>query len=90
MGTDTDIPSGILCKAMAMVRDKPKLILLVVDINVAIPSRMLCNIITSIDIIPTLYRELFSLTVKNKSAILDMVIPNTIKMNTNEIIVSVL
>ena len=43
---------------MAMVREIPREVSLVVDIKVAIPSGMLCIIIASIDIIPTLYREL--------------------------------
>ena len=41
MGTDILIPSGILCKAMAMVRVIPNAILLWADKNVAIPSGIL-------------------------------------------------
>lgn len=41
-----------------MVREIPREVSFVVDIKVAIPSGMLWIIIASIDIIPTLYREL--------------------------------
>ena len=53
---DMDIPSGMLCKAIAMVRDIPNEVDLVVDMKVAIPSGMLWTIMANIDIIPTLYR----------------------------------
>ena len=56
IGTDIDIPSGILCIAIAIARDRPNDISLVLDINVATPSGILCNIIAIIDIIPTLYK----------------------------------
>ena len=58
MGIAIVIPSGILCRAIAVVNFIPKLIFLVVDIYVIIPSGILCNMIANIDINPILYREL--------------------------------
>ena len=50
-----EIPSGILCKAIAKERVIPRLVLEVVDRKVAIPSGMLCAMMASIETIPIRY-----------------------------------
>ena len=52
----------MLCRAMAMQIDIPRMILLLLTIKVTIPSGILCKIIAIIDRIPILYRELLLLT----------------------------
>ena len=61
MGTEILIPSGILCKAIAMVRLIPSVKLLLLVMKVAIPSGILCKMIANIEIIPTLYNVLLLL-----------------------------
>lgn len=89
MGTEIDIPSGILCRAIAIVREMPKEVDLVVDIKVAIPSGMLCNIIASIEIIPTLYKELLLVLVGNVLSItVEMIMPKNRKVKHKRIIMA--
>ena len=57
MGIAIDIPSGMLWSAIEVAKDIPKDVSFVVEMNVAIPSGMLCNMIANIDIIPTLYND---------------------------------
>ena len=62
IGIAIDIPSGILCKAIAIANFIPKVVFEVVEIKVVIPSGILCNIKTIIEIIPSLYSLLSGTT----------------------------
>ena len=54
------IPSGMLWSVMAIAKDRPSWVFSVVVKKVAIPSGILCIIIASMEMIPTLYNWLFS------------------------------
>lgn len=72
------MPSGMLCNAMAIANDIPSFKLWVVAIKVAIPSGILCKIIASIDITPTLYK--LSVVGTSLSIIIEIIIPRTTKI----------
>ena len=54
MGILIDIPSGMLWSAIAMVREIPRDMFLLVDIKVIIPSGMLWMMMAIIEMIPIL------------------------------------
>lgn len=56
IGIATEIPSGILCIAMAKAIESPKAKLSYPAIKVAIPSGKLCNPMASVETNPTLKR----------------------------------
>ena len=70
---------------MDVARDIPNEVSFVVEIKVAIPSGILCNIIANIDIIPTLYKVSSVFVGKYLSIKLDIIIPNTMNINDNNI-----
>ena len=81
MGRDIDIPSGILCNAIAIDKVIPNFKLCVVAMYVAIPSGILCIMMAIIDITPTLYK--LSLLGINLSINIDIIIPILILINKN-------
>ena len=79
-----DIPSGILCKAIASASFIPKLVFLLVEIKEVIPSGILCSIKTIADIIPSLWSLLEESFLSIFSSIVeDINIPKT--MNSEHI-----
>ena len=74
---------------MARAKDKPKLILVELDRNVATPSGILCIIIASIETSPNLYSfllliDLLSLLGKNLSINIDIITPRQINIKRNK------
>ena len=82
-----DIPSGMLWIAIANVKDKPKFMLFVVDMKVAIPSGTLWIIIANIDIIPTLYRLLLVVSGIFLDINEEKIIPIMVNRNDNIIVI---
>ena len=83
IGIDILIPSGILCNAIAILRESPILIFVELVINVAIHSGILCKIMANILIIPTLYSLLLLALFSGKylSIVIDKIIPIQIHIN---------
>lgn len=79
------IPSGILCSAIAIAMDIPRVMSLFVVMNVAIPSGMLWIIIAIIEMYPTLYRLLLLSVGTFLSINIDIKTP--IDTNINDIII---
>ena len=74
---------------MARAKDKPKLILVELDRNVATPSGILCIIIANIETRPNLYNfllliDLLSLLGKNLSINIDIITPRQINIKRNK------
>ena len=74
---------------MARAKDKPKLILVELDRNVATPSGILCIIIANIETSPNLYSfllliDLLSLLGKNLSINIDIITPRQINIKRNK------
>ena len=61
--------------AMAKVKLRPRVVLVELAKKVAIPSGILCNIIATIDIMPTLYKLSLLLLGKYLSINMDIIIP---------------
>lgn len=76
-----EIPSGMLCKAIAKANFKPNSWLDVVEIKVVIPSGILWSIKTIVVIIPSLYK-LFSFNIFSVllSTMVEISIPSMMKI----------